>query len=469
MTFTGSEKAASEVIGHIIILGLTVTGISLITLVGVPAIYSLQDMANVGNAEQAFTVMDSRVSAVVLGNTPVQFLDINLGGGTFAVEENETGKESYIQVHLMTDGGNEYITIPMGKIRYHLGDRIVAYEGGGVWSKYPSGGSVMISPPEFHYNGVTLTLPVINVSGSGSIGGAGSTTIKFVKGAGPIITYPDASNPNRTNPVNSSGNSSVYVNITSEFYDAWGDYAKSLGYTVVSEDETNSSVYIKLTVVPKSLGLNTTITNPIAIRGVDPDDQAPISELNIRFEAMDSQGLNSLNWQLSMTSGNKKWIIHIDGVSGGDSNADIGIAYEDTSRPGKYAEIWKKEDAFQVYGSGASAYMDVDLLNQSINLTYDDVNVGSTQGDCTKIRSTNFNTSTWTWTPQVNDEDNKTLYDIMQHYANVFAPEISLDRCSPGGSDPVDYGESVMLLNYTATGALTYLHISDNMAEVSIT
>ena len=94
MTFFSSEKAVSEVIGQVLVLGLTVTGIAMISLVGLPTIYSMQDMATVGNAEQAFTVMDSRVSAVALGNTPIQLIDINLGGGTLAIESNEA--DSYI-------------------------------------------------------------------------------------------------------------------------------------------------------------------------------------------------------------------------------------------------------------------------------------------------------------------------------------------------------------------------------------
>jgi hypothetical protein len=478
MTFLGSERAASEVIGHVIVLGLTLTGISIISLVGVPAIFDLQDMANVRNAEQAFTVMDSRVSAVMLGNSPLQFLDVNLRGGTISVEPNGTGKESYIQVNIANGSGNQYITVPMGTIKYRLGERIVAYEGGGVWSKYPSGGSVMLSPPEFHYNGVTMTLPVINVSGAGSIGGTGSARLKFVKGQNPVIIYPDASNPNRINPVNGSAGG-VYVNITSEFYDAWADYAKSLGYTVVSEDGANRKVSIKLTVIPSTLGKNTSITNPIEIRGLNPKETLPMDEFNVRLNAKDHNGLNSLNWQLMMASGTKKLIIHVDGVSGGDSKADIGIAYQDTSRgTTNNAEIWKKDNAFQVFGSGSSAYVDIDLLNPDINLTYDDKNnVGSTSGDCTKILKNDFNDTTWTWTPQVIKDETKTLNNVTQHYIMLFAPDIHLRICSPGcgsdrgrdcGSDPVDYGDSTMLINYTSTGALSYLHISDNRADVTI-
>ncbi|MFU8767757.1 MAG: hypothetical protein ACNA7I_08885, partial [Candidatus Methanoperedens sp.] len=119
------------------------------------------------------------------------------------------------------------------------------------------------------------------------------------------------------------------------------------------------------------------------------------------------------------------------------------------------------------YGSGENAYMDVDLLDRSINLTYKRVIVGATQGDCTQIKSNVFNSSAWTWLG-VNENEEKSLYDIMQHYTSEFAPELSLKRCSPGQSDHVDYEDSTMLLNYTPSGALTYLHISDNRADVAI-
>jgi len=148
-------------IGHVIILGITIIGISMITLYGVPSIYSLEDMANIKNVEHAFTVIDSSASMAILGESPQQIANINLGGGSLTVEPNSPGSPSYIAVN----SSSFNIIIPMGKVKYQLGDRIVAYEGGGLWSKYPSG-SVMLSPPEFQFNGVMLMLPVIDISGN---------------------------------------------------------------------------------------------------------------------------------------------------------------------------------------------------------------------------------------------------------------------------------------------------------------
>ncbi|MDW7727832.1 MAG: hypothetical protein SCH70_12115 [Candidatus Methanoperedens sp.] len=462
MTFLDSEKAVSEVIGHIIILGLTVTGISLISLVGIPTIFELQDMIQVRNAEQAVAVMDSRVSAVVLGNSPVQMLDVNLGGGTYTVEENATGRESYLQVNIVTDSGNDFITLPMGKLRYRLGDRIVAYEGGGAWSKYPSGGSVMLSPPEFHYNGVTLTLPVININGSGSIGGKGNAAIKFAKSGNPVIIYPEPGNPNRTNPVNGSGNSSVYVNITSEFYDAWADYARSLGYTEVSEDGANSRVNIRLTVVPKTLGMNTSITDPITFRGLDGSDETPLESWSFRVKPYG----NNLDWDIRAKSGNKKLIFWLNGhAKNPGDKVDLYVGYQDDGHMyRKPAETWEGEDKFTLQSDG---YVYVDLLNRSINLTYNKKEVGA-QSSCNpsgKIGGGNdFNTTGFSWGGEsLNETD---LYNITQHYIQLMAQDgdILLNKCGP----QTPSGDSTMLINYTAHGALTYLHISDNRADVAI-
>ncbi|MCZ7393394.1 MAG: hypothetical protein O8C56_08720, partial [Candidatus Methanoperedens sp.] len=55
MKLLKSEKAEAEIVGHVIILGITVLGVGMIASYGVPSILSLEDMANLKNAEQTFT------------------------------------------------------------------------------------------------------------------------------------------------------------------------------------------------------------------------------------------------------------------------------------------------------------------------------------------------------------------------------------------------------------------------------
>lgn len=240
------NRAEAEVIGHVIILFITILGIGMITLYGVPAIYSLQDIANVKNTEQAFTVLDSRASRAALGEALRQITNVNLGGGSMSVVPNSSSEPSYVLIELKNETSMIYsIPIPMGKIVYKLENREVAYEGGGVWSKYPSG-SVMISPPEFHYNGITLTLPVVNISGNSSTGGKGTVSLNVEKKGDTKIIYPNAT---YRNPIPENA---TYVNLTikSRYYDAWESYFKSIPLTRVSSNAGEEKVTVTLETPP---------------------------------------------------------------------------------------------------------------------------------------------------------------------------------------------------------------------------
>ncbi len=273
MTFLNSEKAVSEVIGHVIILGLTITGVALITLVGVPSISKLQDMSTVRNAEQAFTVLDSRVSQVALGATLKQIIDVELEEGYLSVLPNSSSEQSYILFEFKDPTtGIQSITIPMGKIVYRKGDREVAYEGGGVWSKYPEG-SVMLSPPEFDYNGVTITMPVVNISGNFSEGGKGMASLKIEKNGNPSILYPTAAN---TNPI-SMNISEIAVTVKSEYYDAWADYFRSL--TLIRVNSYPGEKKVKVNLDPPPIVTNFTY-GALASKRIELRNTASIDSYN---------------------------------------------------------------------------------------------------------------------------------------------------------------------------------------------
>lgn len=450
-----SERADSEVIGHVIILSITILGISMLTIFGVPAIYSLQDMANAKNAEQAFTVLDSRASRVTLGDSPLQITNINLGGGTLTVEPNSTGNPSYIVIN----SSSFNIILPMGKIKYALGDRIVAYEGGGVWAQYPGGGSIMLSPPEIHYNGVTLTLPVINISGNASVGGKGTATVSLKK-IPPIIQFPHPDMVNRTNPVNVTAGK-VYVNITSNYYLAWADYAESLGYTEVTTNSTRHNANIELTIVPSTLGESTYISNTIIFRGLNTSDDTPLENFSFKLY---SSNFNNFDWDIraKSASGNKTLIFYFK------KDDEFKIGYKEGSLPG---ETWDGDGLFVATGN----YRDVDLLNKSINLTYNDENDVGATSSCTPIsgKISGIAYQDYSWDNLYiteSDTTNKTqsIYNITQHYIQKMAQDgdFSFNQCATGGGGPG--GSSSILIDYNAIGALTYLHITENRADVGI-
>jgi len=467
MKFLRSETAASEVIGHILILFITILGISMIALYGVPAIYSLEDMANSKNSEQAFTVLDSRASRATLGESPLQVTNINLGGGTLTVEPNSSTNPSYMVVNSSIFN----ITIPMGRVKYTLGDRIVGYEGGGVWAQYAGGGTVMLSPPEIHFDGVTLTLPVININGNSSVGGKGTAVVSFKKNA-TIVRYPnttcaEADCKNRTNPVNYTNTGKVFVNITSDYYLAWAAYAESLGYTKVTTNSTKHTANIELTVVPSTLGYPTSISNTITFRGLNASESTPLDNFSFKIKP----SVNTFDWDIRSKSGSgyKKLIFYVTGNAKDPGNqVDLDIGYQDDSQGySKPAETWQGTKKLTVQSDG---YVYLDLMNTSLNLTYESVTVGST-ASCSpsKIGSGDFNGTGFSWGEPLTSSTTKPLYNITQHYFWKMAQDgdISFSQCQSGGNGP-DPGTSTMLLNYTPAGALTYLHITENRADVAI-
>ncbi len=452
MKFLSPEEAVSDVVSQVIILGITVIGVGMITLYGVPEIYELQDMANLKNIEQTFTILDSRASMAILGGSPLQITNVNLGGGALMVEPNSSASRSYITIK----GDNFNVTIPMGKIKYQLGDRIIAYEGGGLWSKYPSG-SVMLSPPEFYYDGITLTLPVINISGNASVGGKG-TAIVSIKKTATIVQYPNKSFANRTNPINYNTVGKVYVNITSdEFYDAWYKYARTLPYAKVNRSSTTTSV--ELTVAPVTLERNSSIVNPIGFRWLDPSDATPLENFSFKIPSGD------LDWDIRAMSGNKRLIFYLNGSI---NNVDLKIGYQhDGQGYDDPAETWKGNNTnFIVQPDG---YVYVDLLNKSINLEYNNESVGY-DVTCQPIErindnGTDFNSTDFSWDGiTINNGEFQSLYNITQHYIWNMTQEgdIYFNQCGDNAPDTT----SSMLINYT--GNLSYLHITENRADVGI-
>ncbi|NJD51425.1 MAG: hypothetical protein FIB07_00990 [Candidatus Methanoperedens sp.] len=423
-----SERAEAEVIGHIIILAITILGIGMITLFGVPAIYNLEDMANSKNVEQAFTVLDSRASRVTLGDSPLQVTNIEPGGGTVTVEPNSSRNPSYIVIN----SSDFNFTIPMGRIKYTLEDRIVSYEGGGVWAQYPDGGTVMLSPPEFHYNGWTLTLPVINVSGNASFAGEG-TTVVSIKKITPIIKYPNASS-GMVNPVNGSKNGKVNVNIKSDYYKSWADYARTLSYTNVSVDDRNKTAIIVLEVL-SPMGTFSLPAGEITMRNINTSNPTPVNNFSVNLFDSQMNKLNNMDWEIYAINGTNK--LELD-VEKDGNNFMIKIEFNSSSGE----EEWKG----CLLCGGVSSWpnsINVDFLNKSMNLTTSDT------------------LNTWP-----GSGNSRSVYDIFQHYLTFMGSDVTFITDE---SRKVDYSKSQLTLNYDpGPGALTYLHVTENRADVVI-
>ncbi|MBN2109792.1 MAG: hypothetical protein JW705_01710 [Methanosarcinaceae archaeon] len=480
----GSEKAVSAVVGMIIILGLTITSISVILLYATPTIDDMQDMANAQKVEQAFTVFDSRTSKVALGESPSQTTSFSIMDGSIKVNgNNESYNDSSMVVICVNisagwypgfqasknhwGGWEAYMAKPemnqfnasMGSITYTKDERTIGYEGGGVWSKYPSGKAIMISPPEFHYNGETLTLPIMKISGTQASSGNADVDVTISSDNMPVVMYPDPSaDPRSVNPLDSD---KVLIYIKSEFYDAWADYANSLAYASAVTDDANRTAIIELEVIP-AMGKDK-LRQTIKIGAVE-QITSPMINFTLDLEARASQGLNPNNYQISATSGTKTLTYTIQ-KSGGANQLEISVIYEDTQSGGGI-ETWEGKGAnvFTVSGSQEDQSASVDLLSTTLNMTYDDKNgYEFSWGNQTLISIG----------PDIDysDGDSVPLNDLTQHYMKLITRDGSVvfNLYQPGSSDPVDYDESTITLYYKGMpGSITYLHVSRNDLSASL-
>ncbi|RQD88222.1 hypothetical protein D5R95_03000, partial [Methanosalsum natronophilum] len=335
--FLRSEKAVSSVVGMVLIIGLTITSIGIILIYSVPAIDGIENTVKVKNMEQSFSALDARMSEVTLGEAQSQVVDIPLMRGSLNINNPGTSDiesklaiviistdadiyEKYMDSGLVWGAWDEYheneidfIISEMGSIEYTRGGHKVAYEGGGVWSQYPNGRSIMVSPPEFHYNGETLTLPIMNITGSGSISGNGDAGLSLTSDNAPDQLFP---NNDSSNPLDAD---KILIYIKSEYYDAWASYANSQTYSSAVMDHENKTAVIELDVIPP-MGRNS-LSNFFKVGAVDDTVISPIHSFKLDFygagpspsKGNPQSGLRTLNDNMTASSGSRSLEYHFHG------------------------------------------------------------------------------------------------------------------------------------------------------------
>ena len=354
-----SRSAVSEVVGYLLIFALIITTVSILLIVGMPNMAESQQKANLQNVEQAFTVLDSRISTSVLGESPSQVLHLDTAGGGISILNDTV--YSRLRITMMTKSGNEYTIYnnTIGTLRYELGDEEVGYEGGGVWRKYELGGALMISPPEFHYNGETLTLPVIRLNGSSAIAG-GTITLHAVSQNKPTILYQNTSiNPLFQNPVYDS---TIIVKIKSRYYEAWAKYFEErteFHGVVRHHNQSEALAYLNSRPSPESI-----FYLPLDIIACNITNTTPV--MSFKFKLANSTSSLELNLIATKETGET---LEIDiQKSGGDGTRGGTVVIKYTN--GSKSEEWKSGTGSDVIPMIISGTATVDLMNAATNVSY---------------------------------------------------------------------------------------------------
>lgn len=223
------DRAQSEVIGTVLLIGLTITAVGVTVAIGSAALDDAQTSADVQRVEGAMTQVDSKASLVAHGGSTSQRVRLDPGSTASARIDGDAGR---MRIEVETEDGDvEVRTVTLGAVVYERGDDRVAYQGGGVW-RANEGGSWMVSPPEFHYRGDTLTLPLVTIDGEDG---------RFRDSA--VVTR-NASRPDRLFPNGDVSNpllgGNVTVTVESEYAQAWGRFFESrteANVTRLADDE----------------------------------------------------------------------------------------------------------------------------------------------------------------------------------------------------------------------------------------
>lgn len=439
-----SESAVSEVIGFLSIFALSISAVTIIVAMGLPGVMDSQSLAKLQNVEQAFTVLDSKTSLSALGESPSQVIELDTAGGTISVLNDSTIGSLTI---VMSQEGVNYIiySSTIGTLQYELNGEKVAYEGGGVWRKYAAGGAIMISPPEFHFNGETLTLPIVRLTGNSSTANGIATVHTSSENSPTVIFQNTTANPLFKNPLYGS---TTIITVKSEYYKAWASYMQERTefHGVVTHDNQSEAVaYLNSRPLPV---VNFTI--PLDIVGLNTSNPAPVSIFSFELYNvtsdfhLDLAGSNSEGRNLTISMQKK--------TGGGDSGIAVTISYQELTDE---VETW---EATKWTAIEANETASVNLLNASISMTYES------------------NDDSWTWLGEASPYDKtytKTGSDevplpiAIQHYFRLMGPTFTFD-----------YGQKHEGFNETASKIhqeyecmppiITFLHIVEHRVDVNI-
>jgi len=136
------KTAQSEIVGLVLVFGISILGISIILATGMPTIDNARENAEIERTQGEFMSIDQAVRESVY--TPSE------SGTTVSLTEGGVDVESDSVVvnltHVPETGSGVSAEMSLGGMVYKDDNSGVAYQNGGVWSVYFDGGYSMKCP-----------------------------------------------------------------------------------------------------------------------------------------------------------------------------------------------------------------------------------------------------------------------------------------------------------------------------------
>ncbi len=469
----GCDFGVSEVLGTAILLGIVVTGVSLLLLSGTQIIDQAKGSATLNNVEQAFTMADSRLSKARFSTAIFQEAPFEISQGVVTIDGAWNNSHIIIYEHDNITGITTVLyNKTLGTIKCITDQGEVAYQDGGVWMRDGSGGSVMLSPPDFDYNGVTLTLPVMNINGNVTMAATSSKVRINADSTDPVLIYPGALGGN---PI--AGNRMINITIKSDYYQAWADYINERTRATAVCDSGSKTVFVSLNT---GKGLQSGLANAgYTTVSMDTNYDAPVLTFDIDLFTRNRGNDYTATYGVKPPDGSSPdpdFQITITRTTG-SGNKDT--AYIKTYfRQGGQVEAF---ETYQEFHRKSDTNIDFDLLNNSIVLDYtsDSAPQSVTWGDdpstfdsCAVPLEGGYNDSSGR---DVAYGDQKTLFDIIQHYMSYMAKYDQAHGNQYGGPKygieghyKFDDQNSMFYLEYASSEDIKYLYVTEGTLNTAL-
>ena len=152
-----NDKAVSEAIGFILILGIVISGIGLVTLYGYPVLVKEQSNTDVKNMERAMIVIQNDMKSLCFKNVPYKETALQVSGGTLEVIGAAEGATPAFEI---SGSGFDTMTFSPGALVYRSdrGTEVITLENGAVMTRQEgAAGSAMLAEPRWFYDIDTTT------------------------------------------------------------------------------------------------------------------------------------------------------------------------------------------------------------------------------------------------------------------------------------------------------------------------
>jgi hypothetical protein len=513
---TASSRAQSETIGFVLVFALVIAGAGLTVAIGGSGILDTQSSMEFQRAENSMTLFDSRAAMVALGDSGGQTVSLGQDGGQVSIEEDAGWLRVTHQNYTNDNGTTEHREViyneTLGQVVYEGDSGTLAYQGGGVWQIYGSGNAQMVSPPEFHYRGATLTLPAIQVFGSGSASGSVDMNIRPQQQA--RLVYPNqtthdengvgapydeatsSTDPtnyygfrNYTNPVR---NGTVNVTVKSEYADGWETYFRQRTTGDVSRDGDKVTLRLETISGPPGEFDMPELNSDVYVDASGIGENHPITQFETTLVWDKGGGTREFSYWYEDEETGEQWELHVSSEKSGgidcSSPPDVYIAqyYYNGSDQEEY-EYWvttiePSSDAISwdcVPTAEAKSTIDFANTDSDTEMAYDNSGFSSGGGGNGKLGGGDdpCDGNQWCFAPDIKDMTMKSdvtldghgsvdscevgtyskgesntdcmLGHIVNHYLSEAGPNVQLHaRGGPGGSTPVDGEESQGTLLY---------------------